>query len=154
MDWKTSWLTIFSEAFEGVRDGADGTYFVQGKEAFFPIIKSLTAEQASRRVAPGVSTIAAHTRHAAYYIMLMNAQMRGEKVEADWARSWAVQVVDKEQWDKIRADLDTQFSALRWWMQKTGPTNQATLDYAMAQLAHAAFHLGSVRQLAEIVKGT
>lgn len=153
MDWKDAWATIFSEAFEGIRPGADGTYFVQGSEAFLPIVRVLSAEQASRRAAAGVSTIAAHTRHAAYYVSLLNAVARGEEVEPDWKGSWSVQEVDSAGWDAIRSDLEAQFRELLGHVEAGRvPANQEQMEYAMAQLAHAAFHLGSVRQLAEVLQ--
>ena len=149
MDWKKAWLEIFTEAFEGVKPGADGTYFVNGDEALFPILESLSPEQASKRANENVNSIAAHGRHAAYYVSLINMQNRGEKVDPDWKGSWSVQSVDEGSWDTIRADLRRQYTEFRDWMVKhDGNLDEETGMYVMAQLAHAAFHLGSIRQLA------
>ena len=148
MDWKESWLELFRETFEGVAPGANGTYYVQGKEALIPILNGLTAEQASHRTEK-TNSVAAHARHTAYYVSLMNKLNRGEEVVPDWEGSWTVQEVTKDQWDAIRKDLKDQFTELHGAM-KTGFENldDESRTYALAQLAHAAFHLGSIRQLA------
>jgi hypothetical protein len=149
MDWKSAWLVMFTEAFEGVREGADGTYFVQGKEAFLPIVGPLSATQASHDFGPGVNTIAAHTRHAAYYVSLLNALARGEPVRPDWEASWSMQTPDPDEWRAIQEDLAEQYRELRGHVESGRvPNDQDQMHYTMAQLAHIAFHLGSVRQLA------
>lgn len=150
MNWKSAWLEIFTEAFEGIKPGADGTYFVNGDEALLPILDGLMAEQASRRASESVSSIAAHAWHTAYYVSLINRQNRGEEVDPDWAGSWSVQEVTPKEWDATRKDLRAQFTEFRDWMSKTDDKtiDQETGMYVVAQLAHAAFHLGSIRQLA------
>jgi hypothetical protein len=152
MNWKSAWRPIFEEAFEGIKPGAEGTYFVQGAEAFLPIVDSLSADQASHSFGERVNSIAAHTRHAAYYVSLLNSVARGEEVNPDWRGSWSVQTVDDGQWRLIRDDLRAQFAELVSHVDAGRvPADQGQMEYLMAQLAHAAFHLGSVRQLSELL---
>jgi hypothetical protein len=153
MNWQESWLPIFREAFEGIQPGAEGTYFVEGSEALLPIVRGMPANEASKRIGGTLNSVAAHARHAAYFVSLMNATARNEEVVPDWDSSWSVQEVDEPAWDAIRSDLESEFRELMEHVEAGRvPRNQEEMDYMMMQLAHAAYHLGSIRQLAEVLK--
>lgn len=144
---------LFREAFEGVAPGKNSTFFVQGKESIFDAIDHVTAEQASWRPNEGVSSIAAHADHTRYYIHLANQENCGTAVEADWASSWRNQSVDSYQWDAIRSGLRAEYETMLAWLRSVEGKND--FDFAisvMGQVAHAAYHLGALRQLVNVQK--
>ena len=148
MDLRQPLVTLFTETFEGVAEGADGTFFVQGKEALLPILRRLTPEQASCRASDSTNSIAAHAIHTAYYISLLNELLAGRQPHVDWEASWQVQEVDDARWSQALDDLETQYRQMRSHLGSAEPTEEDHRTYLLAQLAHAAFHLGSIRQLA------
>lgn len=154
MQWKAAWIEIFRETFEGLRPGRDWTHFVEGNEAILPILSGLNAEQASRKLRPDVSSIAAHARHTAYYIEMLNRTVAGDGGAADWEGSWSVQQVNPSQWLSIQADLKLQYEALLNFLDTSTaePKDHEQFCVIMAQLAHAAFHLGTIRQLSKLVE--
>ena len=148
MDWKRAWRTLFEEAFNGVRDGAEGTWFVERKEAIFPLLASLSAEQASKSFGHDVNTVAAHARHTAYYITLGADYLEtGKFGQTDWPGSWSVQQVDGPQWKEIQQHLHDEYDRLLRAVDKWEAKETQDLTGALAHLAHASFHLGAMRQL-------
>ena len=148
---QTAFVEIFSEAFEAIKPGATGTWFVEKNEGFFQAIDGLSAERASRVIAPDVSTVAAHTDHTRYYIALTNAFLRGETPTADWDASWQNQTVDEVKWKEIRDQLKEEVGQLMAFAKDHTPETTEELIGAFANVAHAAFHLGAVRQLLKIL---
>lgn len=149
---KSALAELFREVFEGVKPGADGTWFVQGSEAIFNSIDSLTAEQASAKVPGQLSSIGAHAFHLTYYLELFNANLRGENPDSDWTGSWKVQSFDDSTWRETGARMKRAYGFARAWYESEAPANdeeQAT--YAAANLAHAAYHLGAIRALMPLV---
>ncbi|HEY3330606.1 MAG TPA: DinB family protein [Capsulimonadaceae bacterium] len=150
--FKQDVAAIFGEAFSGLAAGADGTWFVQAGEAFFETLDRLDASQASLAVAPGVNTIAAHVIHTAYYIELAIAVFNGNELPGDWPGSWKKQTVTEGEWAEVKATLHERVSSFLQTLDAVdlaaGPYLQAD---AIANAAHAAYHLGAVRQLYLIV---
>ncbi len=116
-----------------------------GSPALYETRAGLTAEQASRRIG-GTSSIAAHVLHTTHYLKMSNAHGRGQAFEADWDGSWARQVVTEEEWAGVQSDLVDQKTLLLELMSQHGLPDDAVLG-AIANIAHAAFHLGAIRQL-------
>ena len=138
--------TLFTEVFEGLAPGASGTWVVERGEALEETLASLTASQASQRIGQA-SSIAAHTLHTIHYLQMSNAQARREAFTPDWDGSWARQTVTDPEWKGIQEDLKQQKAMLLELMCQPGLPNGAVLG-AIANIAHAAFHLGAIRQLA------
>jgi hypothetical protein len=147
-----SFQAILKETFSAIEAGADGTWFVQGNEGFYDAIDGLSAEEASVQLAPDVSSIAAHTDHTRYYLWTTNAYLRGESVVDDWPGSWKNQTVDEAQWQEIKAGLRHEVNTLLGSADKLFEEGKPCIG-AFANVAHAAFHLGAVRQLLRLVKG-
>lgn len=150
IEFRPAFDTIFREAFFGIAPGQDGTWFVERHEGFFDAIDGLSHTDASRAPGPGVSSIAAHTDHARYYIEVSNAFMRGESPKLDWESSWKNQAVDASQWDDIRSGLRGEVETLLAAVSHQEPRSQEEATGLFAGVAHAAFHLGAVRQLLKL----
>lgn len=150
----SAWLVLFRELFEGQIPGADGTMIVEGNEAIMPILDGLTSEDASRVLAFGVSSVAAHAQHTAYYVSLLNQVVAGNEAPPDWEASWGRAGVSEDEWDAIRARLRSEYQLLITYVEggRLVPDNKLHAAYLWGQVAHAAFHLGSIRQIAWILK--
>ena len=145
---------LFREAFEGKAPGESGTWFVEGGEAFFESIHGLTAQQASVRVLGQLSSIGAHVRHTTYYLWFFNEHIRKQGVEhqADWAGSWAVQEFTDESWADAQKELAEEYAFTRDTIGSLKEFfDEGHVLPAIANIAHAAYHLGVVRALLPIV---
>lgn len=129
--------------------------FVQGGEAHDETLSALSAEEASRKPSPEMSSIAAHVLHMTHYLQMSNANGRGQEFAADWQGSWSKQTVSAEEWREAVDDLRVQKEQLLELMsQEDLAENDAAVFGAIANIAHAAFHLGAIRQLFVLVKSS
>ena len=153
MSLQNSIRTLFVEVFEGTAPGADGTWFVQGGEAIEDTIASLNEKEASEQPHAGLSSIASHVIHMTHYLQLTNAQARGQQFDSDWEGSWKTQAVTAEEWKGVKCALLAQKDLLLELINQPSivEVDEAVFG-AIANIAHAAFHLGAIRQLSQIVK--
>jgi len=146
-------IDLVTEVIQGTPPGASGTWFVQGDEALEATLADLTAEQASVNLVAGLSSIAAHAIHASYYLELALDGMQGISRDGDWEGSWAKQKVTDLEWDAARQGLKARADAFCQALREIDlEKNQDDLTYAMANLGHLAYHLGSIQQLYLAVK--
>lgn len=145
MDFRTTLTTLFTEVFEGLPPGEEGTWFVQRGEALEETLAALSAEQASVRLG-SASSIAAHAIHATYYLQVSNAYGRGQTPEPDWAASWQRQEVTPEEWANVQAQLVGQKQQLLELMNQPELSDDDVFG-AIVNIAHAAYHLGAIRQM-------
>jgi len=149
-----AWTTLFRELFWGREPGSDGTFVVEQMEAIIPLLASVDASSASREPGPGVQTLASHAQHTAYYVSLLNAIARGEEKRPDWEASWGRSPVVEGEWIAIRDNLEREAATLLDWVKSGAaqPENDLHATYLWGQVAHAAFHLGSIRQILWMIK--
>ena len=139
-------LALLKETFEG--PSGSSTYFIDNdpKAGLFGAIDALSPTEASRAARPLAPSIAAHVHHIAFHAEMSSAWMRGDRRDRDWKRSWSVQEVDAKEWDTerraARAEYDKLVRAIREVPQAVGEDLPTTLG----ALAHAAYHLGEIRQ--------
>lgn len=153
-------LVLLDEALAGPPMEAGTTWFTDsGPQAgLLRFLDVLSPEAASTPPRPGRANLAAHVDHVRYGLELANRALRGERdafAKADWGRSWAIRSVDADMWARIRAGLRREYEAVRevlassdGWM-----ADDMALTGVLAQLAHVAYHLGAVRQIARDVAG-
>ena len=110
-------------------------------------LASIDADQASRPLVAGGTSIAAQTAHAAYYVELIEAGMRGVEPVADWPGSFQPAVVDEAAWRLVRGRLQASLERFRALVTSDLAWTENQLGDALAVLAHTAYHLGSVRQM-------
>lgn len=154
---------LFTEAFEGPPDAAH-TWFTDNEpgSGLFGTLDRLTAAEASTPPggaeaseatgAPG-ATVAAHVEHLRWSLALSNALARGERPAADWEESWSVRAVDAPEWDRLREALRSEYRAMRDDMRSRADLPAALVTPGIALVAHAAYHLGAIRQLARALRG-
>lgn len=143
---------LVRETFEGVRPGERYTWFVEGKECLLAIFEEIGHEQASSDFGRGVASIAAHLDHARYYLSNTNGWARGEHPTADWEASWQNQTVDENTWRGLGHSLRADYEEFLGHLAAKPELDQDAFTGALANLGHAAFHLGAVRQLMKFLQ--
>jgi len=143
----------YREILEGIPEGEPTWVTSGGREGgLYGTIADLDAGQASRDIAG--SSIAAHTEHLRWAIDLANGYFRGVEPPLDWSPSWAVKTVDDAAWRKLQSEVRRAGDELLGHITtKHGWTIPDMVNGALASYAHAAYHLGAIRQMKKIVRG-
>jgi hypothetical protein len=149
-------LELFSEAYSGPNHAY--TWFIDNapKSGLLGTLEDITSEEASRTFVENGSTIAAHTEHLRWSLALSNAYMRGEQPKSPWSESWLVKIVNADEWNMLRTNLRSEYEILRQGIERQQDfSDEQILTGAFAFVAHAAYHLGSIRQMKKLLnKGT
>ena len=137
---------MLREAFEG--PPGPWTYFTDTSpgSGLFATIDGLSAAQASHVGGPGRSTIAGHIQHVSSSIALATRGLQGESPARDRSRSWTVSTVNDAEWATVRTRLRDEYHNLLVAVETHATWDEDALGTAMGAIAHAAYHLGAVRQ--------
>lgn len=146
---------LFSELADGVAAGEAAYILNSGDDGLLRSLDKVPAADASRAV-DGGATIAAHAEHLRYSLSLMNrwASEGGNPfADATWGEAWKVADVNESQWDEIRRGLGDE--SHRWLGALGSPREipEAELAGLIASVAHTAYHLGAIRQIARRARG-
>jgi len=143
-----SLLMVLDEAYEGPADPR-GTWFTNNAldSGVLGTLRGLSAADASRAPFPGARSIAAHANHLRFSLDVSTRWLRGETPDADWSESWAVETVDEPAWSELREGIERGHRDLRAAVEARGEWDEPRLAGAAGAIAHAAYHLGAVRQL-------
>ena len=150
-DFTDSLFQLLKETFEGAPADVGSAYLDKGA-GLFQTLDALSAADASRGPWPGASTVAAHCEHARFYVHALLDFMRGATEKVDWGRSWLVREVSADEWDGLRAGLRAAYETLDATLRAAPAWRDEEVGDSMAILAHTAYHLGAVRQLASAAK--
>jgi hypothetical protein len=146
---------LFSELTEGAHARAGGFILNTGDIGLLRSLENLSASDASRSSNDG-ATIAAHAQHVRYGLSLMNrwATEGGNPfADATWDVAWKISAVDDAVWAEIRRGLGDE---ARRWLSVLGTPRDVTpveLTGMIASVAHLAYHLGAMRQIAKSIRG-
>lgn len=154
---KCAVLTLLDESLPG--PAGDQVWFSDSgpRAGFLGFLDGISPQAASTPPRGGRATVTAHANHVRFGLELANRWFRGEDAfaSADWGQSWAVQSVDAEGWEHLKAALRREHAALREavasgerWL-----TDDMALTGVLAQIVHVAYHLGAIRQIARDVEG-
>ena len=146
---------LWSELADGVARGSGAFVLNSGDAGLLRSLDRLTAEEASRSVNAG-ATIAAHAQHVRYGLSLMNRWAReggNPFADATWDAAWKMSAVDAATWQEIRSGLRDE--AARWREVLISPREVSDVELAgmIGSLAHLAYHLGAIRQIAVETRG-
>ena len=148
--------TLFSELADGVSTGGGAYVLNSGDAGLLRSLDKLPAAEASRSL-DGGATIAAHAQHVRYGLSLMNKWGReggNPFADAKWDEAWkTVTAVDDAAWSEIREGLRQES---RHWLDvlKTPrQVNVVELNGMIGSVAHLAYHLGAIRQIAAGARG-
>lgn len=146
---------LFSELTEGAPGGGNAFILNGGDPGLLRSLERLDAGDASHSV-DGGATIAAHAEHTRYGLSLMNrwATDGGNPfADARWDEAWKISAVDEPRWTEIRDGLASES---RQWLESLGtPRDAAPMELSgiIASVAHVAYHLGAMRQIAKRARG-
>jgi hypothetical protein len=116
------------------------------------VMKTIDAETASSIPTPGAKTIAAHASHAAFHLKASAAWLSGDKSAADWESSWLPMFVTDREWLGVQDEMSRQFAATVAAIESLQSWNRDALGGAIGAVAHAAYHLGAIRQILRELK--
>ncbi len=139
---------LLNEAYEGVETGKP-VWFSDPGTGLFTTLERVSAQQASRALYKGGSTIAAHSEHLRWSLALTNAFARGEPpAQIHWSESWSVKKVDDAAWKDLKNRLTLEFHTVRSTLPpQPDLTNPMFVSSAVGMVAHAAYHLAAIRQM-------
>ena len=145
-DFLKSILYLLRETFEGSPEGEGSAYLDRGV-GIFATLEKLSAEDVSRDA--GATTAAAHTEHAKFYLDRLCEFMTGRTEKVNWEQSWLIETVNETEWNHLRQGMRSSyenvvrtFAAIEQW-------NEDNIGEAIAIVAHTAYHLGAIRQIAK-----
>lgn len=143
---------VLKECFETV---SSPSMFLDPGDAFFQTLATVSAEEASRPAADGISNIAAEVNHTAFYLNVTLGFLRGEKPgKVDWAGSWKVGAVDEAQWTRLQDTLQGAYDALQNAVAKPATwAHPMAITGGIGMVAHCAYHLGEVRRTLGVIRG-
>jgi hypothetical protein len=113
-------------------------------------LEGVSATRASRSPGPGRTTVAAHAEHVRFTLRVVNAWVRGQQPEIDWADSWTVSSVTDAEWDALRADIRREFELMLEGVQGRAAWRARGLEMLINNIAHTAYHAGAIRQILKL----
>jgi len=140
---------LLRETFEGSPEGQPSAYLDRGV-GFFSTLNSITAEQVSREF--DGTTIAAQTEHAKFYLDRLCEFINGRTERVNWEDSWLIETVNDEEWTALRSSVKTAYENALKCLAGVDSWDTRKAGMAMGLIAHSAYHLGAIRQLAKSVK--
>lgn len=151
--WKQAFLELLDEAYTGP-ENPRATWFVSNepKSGILGTLESVSAEAASTPPFPDGATIAGHTEHLRWSLSFARVYLEGNTPALDWEDSWKVSTVSPEEWDHLRQSLRSEFDHVRdLLIHREDWSDPFLLKGALAMLPHAAYHLGALRVLVQVI---
>lgn len=146
--------SIFAELTTGTPPHG-GFVLNTGDHGLLASLDKLSAADASGSAHDG-ATIAAHAAHLAFGLSLMNrwATEGGNPfANARWQDAWRIAAVDEARWKSIRDGLRDE---VRHWQEALRQPREVIaieLSGMIGSVAHLAYHLGAIRQIAAVARG-
>jgi len=78
--------------------------------------------------------------------VLSTLGLRGQATSRDRGRSWTVSTVDDAGWADLQAQLRREYDSLYVAVEMHALWDEDALGVAIGAIAHAAYHLGAIRQ--------
>jgi hypothetical protein len=143
---------VLREAFEGPH--AKWSYFTDNAPdaGVLGSIRRLNSTEASRPL--GGSTIASHVHHLTFALRGSSSWVRGNRTPLDWKESWRVSEVDDQAWKALVVDLRRAYQELDEAIERHAAGAKESMGEAMGATAHAACHLGAIRQKLCLLRGS
>lgn len=137
---------LLREAFAG--PPGPWTYFTDNRPGvgILSTIDALSAAEASAAVEPGGATIAGHVDHVRASLAGSTELIMRKRASRDRTGTWTVTRVADEEWNRLRAMLRAQYEISLQTIQSRMEWDEDGLGAAAGAAAHAAYHLGAIRQ--------
>jgi hypothetical protein len=135
---------VLREALEGPRER--WSYFTDtgAGAGLLSTLSRLSAAEASQVL--GETSVAAHVAHVVFGLEASARWIEGDRTTRNWKESWSVTVVDDESWARLRDRVHRGYVELQAAITRYAATSPEAMGGALGALAHAAYHLGAIRQ--------
>ena len=140
---------LLRETFEGSPEGQPSAYLDRGV-GFFTTVEELSARQASKDY--GDTTIAAQTEHAKFYLDRLCEFLQGRVEKVNWEDSWLIETVNGDEWDALRSSVKKAYENSLKCLATVDSWDAQRAGMAIGLVAHTAYHLGAIRQIAKSTK--
>lgn len=137
---------LLRETFEGAPEGQPSAYLDRGV-GMLSTLEAVTADGASKSI--NGTTIAAHTEHAKFYLDRLCEYMNGRTEPVNWEDSWLIETVNAGEWDALRQTVRNAYETSLKCLAEERAWTSMQVGMAMGLIAHTAYHLGAIRQLAK-----
>ena len=97
------------------------------------------------------TTIAAQTEHAKFYLDRLCEFINGRTERVNWEDSWLIDTVNAEEWDTLREMVRLSYENTLRCLASVERWTEDEVGMAIGMVAHTAYHLGAIRQLAKRV---
>jgi hypothetical protein len=136
--------SVLGEGFEG--PPGPWSYFTDNDPdaGLFGTLGKLSAADASAEI--GGSTVAAHVYHVTFALQASMAWIEGDRTPRIWKESWRARAVDDAAWSEMLEGLREAYQALRVAIASHAASSLEAMGGAIGAVAHAAYHLGAIRQ--------
>jgi hypothetical protein len=147
---KKQLLAVLKEAFDGPTQA--WSYFTDNNSeaGVLGTIGTKTAQEASAVI--GGTTIAAHVHHATFALGASAAWITGDRSSQDWNESWRISTVDEKSWRELQQRIQRAYERLRAAIEQHGTNSAEAVGGAIGAVAHAAYHLGAIRQKMAVIR--
>jgi hypothetical protein len=151
-DFRNGFLALWKELFEAKDD--DGPSWVLDRgTSMFETLAGISAEEASIPVSAQSANLAAQVNHTAYYIQELREGLATNWAnQADWDGSWKVGAVDEAEWQALIQKLRAEYDWLKQAAYEVTDWSADIVGGTIAMVAHAAYHLGEIRQGIGVIK--
>ncbi|MEZ5308143.1 MAG: hypothetical protein R2684_13435 [Pyrinomonadaceae bacterium] len=139
-------LMILKETFEGSPPGQGSIYLDRGV-SIENTLSRVSFEDASKD--RNGTTIAAHTEHLKFYIDRLVEYMNGRTEPVHWDQSWLIETVSEDEWSILREGLKDSYLNAIEQVAEFRDKGEYKAGELTAIVAHTAYHLGAIRQMAK-----
>ena len=140
---------LLRETFEGSPEGQPSAYLDRGV-GLFSTLEELSSEAASKEFEG--TTVAAQTEHATFYLDRLCEFINGRTETVNWDDSWLIEDVDEVEWDALRTAVRQSYLDSLQCLAASRDWTQVQIGMAIGLVAHTAYHLGAIRQIAKAAK--
>jgi hypothetical protein len=137
---------LLRETFEGSPEGEASAYLDRGV-GLFPTLDKLSAADVSAEFSG--TTIAAQTEHAKFYLDRLCEFINGRTERVNWEDSWLIETVNDAEWDALRTTVRKSYENTLRCLASINDWTEDRTGMAIGMLAHTAYHLGAIRQIAK-----
>jgi enamine deaminase RidA (YjgF/YER057c/UK114 family) len=140
---------LLRETFAGSPEGQPSAYLDRGV-GLFVTLEDVSATAASNEFEG--TTIAAQTEHAKFYLDRLCEFIAGRTDQVNWDDSWLIETVDDAEWTALQTSVRAAYERTLLCLAEPRDWNQVQVGMAIGMVAHTAYHLGAIRQIAKAVK--
>lgn len=137
---------LLRETFEGSPEGQPSAYLDRGVGIFITL-EELSADAVSKEFHG--TTIAAQTEHAKFYLDRLCELIDGRTDRVNWEDSWLIETVNDTEWDALRASVKKSYESTLKCLASVEEWTEDRTGMAIGMVAHTAYHLGAIRQIAK-----